>query len=102
MFSMTKSRELDEMQSQDADVNKCHYGEDVTFYPNKFGSSIDASITCTTPEDCQRSAGLHLPSPTCLNGYIFCISTGGCVRGGCPDGSVERRQTVLCDTNKVS
>ena len=32
MFSMTKTRELDEMQSQDADVNKCHYGEDIKFY----------------------------------------------------------------------
>ena len=33
MFSMTKSRELDEVQSQNADVNKRHYGEDVKFYP---------------------------------------------------------------------
>ena len=32
MFSMTKSRELDEEQRQDADVNKRHYGEDVKFY----------------------------------------------------------------------
>ena len=29
MFSMTKSRELDEEQRQDADVSKRHYGEDV-------------------------------------------------------------------------
>ena len=29
---MTKSRELDEVQSRDADVNKRHYGEDVKFY----------------------------------------------------------------------
>ena len=34
MFSMTKSRELDEVQSQDANVNKRHYGENVKFYPN--------------------------------------------------------------------
>ena len=33
MFSMTKIKELDEVQSQDADVNKRHYGEDVKFYP---------------------------------------------------------------------
>ena len=33
MFSMSKSRELDEEQGQDADVNKRHYGEDVKFYP---------------------------------------------------------------------
>ena len=32
MFSMTKSRELDEVQSEDGDVNKRHYGEDVKFY----------------------------------------------------------------------
>ena len=32
MFSMTKSRELDEVQSRDADVNKRNYGEDVKFY----------------------------------------------------------------------
>ena len=31
MFSMTKSRELDEVQSRDTDVNKRHYGEDVKF-----------------------------------------------------------------------
>ena len=30
MFSMTKSRELDKVQSRD--VNKHHYGEDVKFY----------------------------------------------------------------------
>ena len=29
---MTKSRELDEVQRQDADVNKRNYGEDVKFY----------------------------------------------------------------------
>ena len=29
---MTKSRELDEVQRQDADVNRRHYGEDVKFY----------------------------------------------------------------------
>ena len=32
MFSMTISRELDEVQSEHGDVNKRHYGEDVTFY----------------------------------------------------------------------
>ena len=32
MFTMTKSRELDEEVRQDADVNKRHYGEDVKFY----------------------------------------------------------------------
>ena len=31
MFSMTKSRELDEKQRQDADLNRHHYGEDVKF-----------------------------------------------------------------------
>ena len=33
MFSMTKSKELDEEQRQDTDVNKRHYGEDVKFLP---------------------------------------------------------------------
>ena len=32
MLSMTKSKELDEEQRQDADVNKRYYAEDVTFY----------------------------------------------------------------------
>ena len=32
MFSMTKSRELGEVQSEDGDVNKRHYGEDIKFY----------------------------------------------------------------------
>ena len=32
MFSKTKSKELAEMQRQDADVNRRHYGEDVKFY----------------------------------------------------------------------
>ena len=35
MFSMIKSRELDEEQMQDSDVNKRHYGEDVKCY--RFG-----------------------------------------------------------------
>ena len=34
MFSMTKSRELDQEQRQDADVNKRYYGEDVKIYLN--------------------------------------------------------------------
>ena len=29
---MTKRRVLDELQSEDGDVNKRHYGEDVKFY----------------------------------------------------------------------
>ena len=33
MFSMTKSRECDEMQFRYVNVNKRHYGEDVKFYP---------------------------------------------------------------------
>ena len=33
MFSMTKNRELDEVQRQDADVNRRHYDEDLKFYP---------------------------------------------------------------------
>ena len=32
MFSMTKSKVLDEVQSEDGDINKCHYCEDVKFY----------------------------------------------------------------------
>ena len=40
MFSMTKSKELDEVQSEDGDVNKRYYGEDVkfdhTFFPISF------------------------------------------------------------------
>ncbi|MPC82192.1 hypothetical protein E2C01_076840 [Portunus trituberculatus] len=58
----------------------------------------DASKTCTTPEDCQKSAGLHLPSPTCPDGYVFCLSVGGCVEGSCPDVSVGGR----CEGNRVS
>ncbi|XP_045131177.1 uncharacterized protein LOC123516133 isoform X2 [Portunus trituberculatus] len=57
----------------------------------------DASKTCTTPEDCQKSAGLHLPSPTCPDGYVFCLSVGGCVEGSCPDVSVGGR----CEGNRV-
>ena len=34
MFSMTKSKVLNELQSEDGDVNKRHYGEDVKFYQN--------------------------------------------------------------------
>ena len=34
MFSMTKSRDLDEGQSRYVDVNKRYYGEDVKFYLN--------------------------------------------------------------------
>ena len=33
---MTKSRELDEVQTQDADVNRRHYGGDVKFYRVKY------------------------------------------------------------------
>ena len=44
MFSMTKSREFDEKQRQDAYVNKCHYGEDVKFYHYfLLGSNISAA-----------------------------------------------------------
>ena len=32
MFSMTKSRDLDEVQAQDTNVNRRYYGEDVKFY----------------------------------------------------------------------
>ena len=32
MFSMTKSRELDEVQAPFYFVNRWHYGEDVKFY----------------------------------------------------------------------
>ena len=32
MFTMTKSRELDEVQSENGDLNKRHYAEDVKFY----------------------------------------------------------------------
>ena len=32
MFSMTKSRELDEVQRQDADINRRYYGEDAKVY----------------------------------------------------------------------
>ena len=33
MFSLTKSRELDEVQSRVVDENKRHYGKDVNFTP---------------------------------------------------------------------
>ena len=32
MFTMTKSRVLDGLQSEDGDINKRHYGEDLQFY----------------------------------------------------------------------
>ena len=32
MFSITKSKVLDEVQSEDGDVNKRHYDEDVKIY----------------------------------------------------------------------
>ena len=41
MFSMTKNRELDKIQSQNVDVNKRHYGEDVKFYPFLFFFSLE-------------------------------------------------------------
>ena len=34
MFSMTKSRELDEVQMRFYFVSRRHYGEDVKFYQN--------------------------------------------------------------------
>lgn len=61
-------------------------------------SGRDESKTCTTPEDCQKSAGFHLPAPACPEGYIFCLSMGGCVMGGCPDAS----DGAHCGPNKVS
>ena len=39
MFSMTKNRELDKVQRQDADVNRRHYGENVKFYPFRIQES---------------------------------------------------------------
>ena len=39
MFSLTKSRVLDEVQSRDADVNKRHYDEDVKFYLKQYAKS---------------------------------------------------------------
>ena len=43
---MTKRRELDEEQRQDADVNKRHYGEDVKFYPiiSRFTAFLNTKI----------------------------------------------------------
>ena len=38
--SMTKSRELDEVQSEVGDVNKRHYGEGVKFYLLDLGDKI--------------------------------------------------------------
>ena len=35
MFFMAKSRVLDEVQFEDGDVHKRHYGEDVKFYQKK-------------------------------------------------------------------
>ena len=46
MFSMTKSRVLDEVQSEDGDVNKRHYGEDVNFFQKvNLTNSISSRIT---------------------------------------------------------
>ncbi|XP_050727563.1 uncharacterized protein LOC127004154 isoform X3 [Eriocheir sinensis] len=55
--------------------------------------------TCTTPEDCQRSAGLNLPSPTCPESYVFCVAMGGCVLGGCPEAAPAGG--AHCDLDKV-
>ena len=44
MFPVTKSRDLDEVQSQDADLKKRHYGEDVKFYPFKTHLSIESPL----------------------------------------------------------
>ena len=41
MFSMTKSRKLEEEHSRYIDVNKRHYGEDVKFYQNEFSKGVD-------------------------------------------------------------
>ena len=40
MFSMTINKELDEVQRQDADVNRRYYGEDVKFYRFAIHSSF--------------------------------------------------------------
>lgn len=55
--------------------------------------------TCTTPEDCQKSAGLNLPSPTCPESYVFCVAMGGCVLGGCPEAAPAGG--AHCDLDKV-
>ena len=36
MFSMTKSRELDDVQTPFYFINRRHYGEDVKFYPGMY------------------------------------------------------------------
>ena len=46
MFSMTKSKELDEEQRQDTDVNRRHYGEDVKCYPLIHQTYESAKIPC--------------------------------------------------------
>ena len=45
MFSMTKSRELDEEQRQEAGVNKRHYGEDLKFFRYKVYSIVTLMLT---------------------------------------------------------
>ena len=44
MFSITKSRELDKMQTQDADVNRRHYGEYVKFYLHLYQNALENSV----------------------------------------------------------
>ena len=67
---MTKSRELDEEQRQDADVNKRHYGEDVKFYQIILVNSLhfmiqnvillkDCSRVCSAPLLVMRSQSYH-------------------------------------------
>ena len=41
---MTKSRELDEVQRQNADVNRRHYGENVKFYPQKYNPDFSRAF----------------------------------------------------------
>ena len=40
MLSMTESSELDEIQSEEVDVSKRHFSEDVKFYPISLGHQI--------------------------------------------------------------
>ena len=56
MFSMSKSRELDEVQRQDADVNRRHYGEDVKFYQFIYQSEVPFHSLQKTVSSANRHA----------------------------------------------
>ena len=76
---MTKGRVLDEVQSQDGDVNKRHYGEDVKFYRFIWGTAL------VWPQRFFKNLGgaLNSKSTQMLSWYYFtkhanCVTRKNC------------------------